>query len=686
MKNNFSKSLPLLKKIKPENLTTFILMVFLCLLAYGILIPGMGFYWDDWVFAWTINFLGPKEFIPSFLPFRPFLGPIFTLTTSVLGASPLIWQIFGLFIRLGTGLAAFWSFQQLWPKAKLQVMLASLFFIVFPGYNQQWVALTHVNQELIPLIAYLLSLGFMVKAVKSQHPDFKFTLIALFFTFLGLYPTEYFFGLELLRPFILWLVFREKNAGGRTILRKTILCWLPYLALWLSNAIFLYLYHNSSYYQSYGLSIISFSDTGFKALILHTMEDFIHAIITTGFDAWANTIGLITNSLSQTTTWATLGLVGISFIFLFSMVLKANAKEKSSDVTNSFGWQAIMLGLIGIIAGRIPSWLAGLPLQIEFSWDRFMLSTMLGGSLLIIGLVDYLIQDKNRKILVACLLISFAVGWQFTKANSFRREWENQRQLFWQLSWRIPALKPNTLIVTHELPFMYVTDQSLTAALNWVYAPQITSHDLPYMLAYTKARLGSGLLPGLQTGMPISSNFRTMTFNSTTDSVVVIFQENPGCVRVMDSVYSNKDTVPGVTYMLSDAIPLSNLDQIISNAPQPTLSTTLFGREPQHIWCYFFEKAELARQMGKWEEVVHLGDDAFKNGFQALQPAENLVFIEAYALNTRMDEAIQLSRDVATAKPNLKPALCDLWHRVQTSQTDQKQIIDFLAELQCEEQ
>ena len=683
MTNFFLRFFSSIKKIKSENLTAFLLIFFLCLLAYGLLIPWMGFYWDDWVFAWTINFLGPKEFISSFLPFRPFLGPIFALTTSIVGVSPLSWQLFGLFVRICTGLAAFWSFRQIWPKAYLQTLLASLFFVVFPGYNQQWVALTHGNQELISLICYLLSLGFMVKAVQTKPISIKFSLIALLLAFWGLYPTEYFFGLELLRPFILWFVLREKFSGHQTIFRKTVLAWLPYLLLWISNIVFLYLYHNSPYYNSYGVNIISFTNSSIKTFFLQTIENFIQAIITTGLNAWANTISLLTQSLSQTTTWITFGLIVISFVIIFFVILKTRYNEKSSNSSSSFSWQAIMLGLIGIVAGRIPSWLAGLPLQIEFSWDRFMLSMMLGGSLFFIGLVDYLIQQKNRKILVVCIFIAFAVGWQFTKANNFRREWDNQRQLFWQLSWRIPALEPGTLIVTHELPFTYVTDQSLTAPLNWIYAPEIKSQNLPFMLAYTKARLGSELLPSLKPGIPISSSFRTMNYRSNTDNIVVIYQEYPGCVRVMDSVYSNKDTIPGVTYMMSDAIPLSNLDQIIMDAPQPLLPQFLFGMEPQHTWCYYFEKAEIARQIGKWEEIIRLGDEAFQNGFSALQPAENFVFIEAYAQNARMDDAIQLTQKVASEKPDLIPALCSLWERVLIAQPEKVQIEDNLADLSC---
>jgi len=59
------------------------------LLAYGLLVPFTGFYWDDWPFAWSAHFLGPGDFNPSFAPYRPFLGPIFYFTTSLVPPVPL---------------------------------------------------------------------------------------------------------------------------------------------------------------------------------------------------------------------------------------------------------------------------------------------------------------------------------------------------------------------------------------------------------------------------------------------------------------------------------------------------------------------------------------------------------------------------------------------------------------------
>src|SRR5512143_2263719 len=83
--------------------------------AYGLLLPFTGFYWDDWPFAWIARFLGPSAFIPAFQGFRPFLGPVFFLTTSILPPDPVLWQLFALLIRFAAALAAWFALDQVWP-------------------------------------------------------------------------------------------------------------------------------------------------------------------------------------------------------------------------------------------------------------------------------------------------------------------------------------------------------------------------------------------------------------------------------------------------------------------------------------------------------------------------------------------------------------------------------------------
>ena len=102
------------------------------LIAYGLLLPLTGFYWDDWPFAWIARFLGPAEFFPAFQGFRPFLAPIFFLSTSLLPASPTVWQAAALVMRFLAAWAAWWCMDQVWPARRKFTFSAALLFTAVP--------------------------------------------------------------------------------------------------------------------------------------------------------------------------------------------------------------------------------------------------------------------------------------------------------------------------------------------------------------------------------------------------------------------------------------------------------------------------------------------------------------------------------------------------------------------------
>ena len=675
------------RNIRFSSRTIPLALLLLAVITYGLLLPWVGFYWDDWPFAFLSHFFGPAEFLPAFKPFRPFLGPLFLVTTSILRESVLGWQTFGLFTRFLTGLVAWWSFSKVWPAHKREILLVALFFLVFPGYGQQWVSFTHTNQELLPLLFYLLSVGVMGEAYRRPARFWPLTLLALALEFAGLFTTEYFFGLEVLRPFIFWFMGGREALPTRKRWIQTLKSWAPYLALWVLNAAWLYLFHRSAAYNSYGITAFNFSGMGFRQIILKTLEDVIRAVAVAGFSSWAETLQIFTQSLSTVSTFVTIGVVSVSFLVVLIYLSRIDFTHQEETRTN-WAVQAMTLGLVGILAGRLPSWAAGLPIGLQFSWDRFMLSMMLGASFFFVGLVDYFIKGDHRKTLLVALFIALAVGTQFNNSNTYRREWNNQQRFFWQLIWRIPGIKPGTVLLTHELPFTYVTDFSLTAPINWIYAPRLASRDLPYMLVYTKARLGSALLPSLTPGQTIDYPYRTLEFRGSTSGMVVIFQPVPGCLRVMDPVYSSKETVPGLNYMLTDAIPLSNLSRIDVEAQSPHPSAEWFGDEPAHGWCYYFEKAELARQVGDWKRVVQLEKEAQDKGYAPENPWEMLPFIEGNARLGNLETAAQMTTQVSGNRPDLAPGLCDLWNRVKLETSNltieqQDQITQAQSDLKC---
>ena len=73
---------------------------------------------------------------------------------------------------------------------------------------------------------------------------------------------------------------------------------------------------------------------------------------------------------------------------------------------------------------------------------------------------------------------------------------------------------------------------------------------------------------------------------------------------------------------------MSDPNLILVNADPPAQPPYLLGPEPEHDWCYYFEKAELARQQADWQQVAMLGDQALGDGkkFYRVNVAELVAF------------------------------------------------------------
>ena len=660
--------------------------------AYGLLLPLTGFYWDDWPFAWIAKFLGPREFIPAFAGVRPFLGPIFFLTTSLIPPVPIYWQVFAIIIRFISGLSAWFALNHIWPQHRRQTLIASLLFLVFPGYSQHWIAFTHINQEWIPFIFYLLSFGFTGRALRSSNKFRSNTIYALLLLIAGVFPTEYFVSIEPLRFLFIWVILSEEANGFWQRFFQTLKKWIPYLLIWLANAVWLAYFYTKGGYESYEVEVVKQPLT-----ILRIFATIGEAIGKAGFYVWAQVLVLISKAITAPTNLATLALIGLAFILLLFYFSKVNVSEGRRE---TFAVSAILIGLIGILLGRIPSFAAGLPLTLQSSYDRFMISMMLGGSLFITGLIELLIQNFRLRTYIFALLIAIGVGQQFFNANIFRRDWAKQQEIYWQLSWRIPAMRPNTALLTDQLPIDYETDLSFTAPLNWMYAPDYkrgttvprifggtpadAKSNLPFALFYTEKRLGGASLPSFDPNTEITLPIRRVSFHGSTSQVLVIYMPKNGCLRVLDAARGDDVTYGRQSRFLVHAIPLSDPSNIIDTKQTVRVP---FLSEPEHQWCYYFAKAELAYQQKNWKKVIDLIDQAKSLGLGPEDPFEWLTYIEAQALMGNIQTAEKISRDAFKQESGIRKGLCEVWKRVQTQShnvsEDETPVKRMLSNFQC---
>ncbi|MBI5823359.1 MAG: hypothetical protein HZB18_04975 [Chloroflexi bacterium] len=654
----------------PSKRQTPLLFALITISAYGLLLPVTGFYWDDWPFAWIAKFLGPAEFNPAFAPFRPFLGPIFYFTTSLVPPVPLYWQIFALVIRFVIGIAAFWAFKQIWPKQQRIALITALFILVFPGYSQHWVALTHINQELIPFIFYVLSFGFTFKALREQKTTY--TIIALLLQLCGIFPTEYFFGLEGLR-FLFLFFFFDGNLLQRFI--KTLKIWWPYLLIWILNAAWLIYYYKLGPYNSYEVN----ATQSFTILML--LKEALDTLWKAGFYVWIQILVLTFSTLPAPASFLTLGLSALSWTLLTPHLLRSAPTEDGNEKTLPIS--LIVIGIIGILLGRLPSLAASLPLTLQSSFDRFIVSMMIGGSLFIIGLVELLVKNHRAKIIIFAALISLGIGQQFFNANIFRRDWQKQGEIYWQMAWRIPALEQNTVLLTYQMPIDYETDLSFTAPINWMYVPEYTRSNLPYILLYTEKRLGGVTLPSLDANTPVNYPYRTVNFSSSTSNVVVIYMPQNGCLRVLDPSRGDLQIYAKEPQELTDAIPLSDLSRILVDAEMPAMP--MFFPEPEHGWCYYFTKAELAHQQGDFDQVVLLEKQAISKEFKPEDQNEWLIFIEAHARTGDLQTAEELSIAVLRADAKMRRGVCTVWEQIQANGQvrGESHIVEIIRQLNC---
>jgi hypothetical protein len=641
------------------------------ILAYGLLVPFTGFYWDDWVFTWLARFLGPAEFLPAFIGIRPFLIPIFFATTSLIPPVPIYWQVFALIIRILAGLSAWFALSRVWPRFKFQTLIASLLFLVFPAYSQHWVAYTHINQEWVAFILYLFSMGLTASALRNPHKFKVYTIFALILLFEGLFATEYFLGMEPLRFLFIWVIVSEDVVSFKDGFFKSFKVWLPYLGVWLLNGVWLAWYYSQGY-NAYDVEIIN------KPLD-NLFYVFGEAIWKAGLYAWAQVLVLTSKAITSPSTILTYLLIGLTFIVLLPIIKKFSDSTSTSRRTYI---QFILIGLVGLILGRVPSLAAGLPFRLQSSFDRFAISMMLGGSLFIVGLVEWLIKDPRAKVYVFTLLIALGTGQQFFNGNIFRRDWERQQEIFWQMKWRMPSLEPNTVILTDEIAVDYESDISLMGPINWIYEPDYKRGDLHYLLLYTENRLG-GTLPSLEPDTDIEYKLRTETFYGNTSQAVVIYMPENGCLRVLDPKLGDRETYDNKLGHVLDAIHLSDTSLIHKDELKPAE----FLSKQNINWCYYYTKAELARQFKEWDQILLLYSEAIENGFEPDDPFDWFPFIEANAMTANFDTAEKLSARAVKDDARTRVGVCKVWERVQADGPKggeaEARISDVLSNFQC---
>jgi hypothetical protein len=214
-------------------------MLLVAVLAYGLFVWRHGFYWDDLPMTWIRYELGPDALRAYFSTSRPVWAVLYQITTKFIPQIPLYWQIFAILWRWAGVVILWYILRELWPGRNQMALIACLFFLLYPGFNLQWVSFL-TSHFYIVICIFLLSFLLMLWSFRMPDRYWMLTIAAMTLSLLNLWMMEYFYFLELVRPFIIFYALYRTEAGQHFIdvAKRTFLYWLPYLAVFLLNVFY----------------------------------------------------------------------------------------------------------------------------------------------------------------------------------------------------------------------------------------------------------------------------------------------------------------------------------------------------------------------------------------------------------------------------------------------------------------
>jgi len=485
--------------------------------------------------------------------------------------------------------------------------------------------------------------------------------MALGFSAVSLFTSEYFFTLEVVRYFLIWV--HINNSQKESIFKNFMLHSGPFLALFLS-AIVWRLFQESDE-TAYSLVFLDNLKAAFFPAIVNQSLTSLKDIWYTTFKVWSDSFypaHLLTQQ-GQRIVFLYSGLILITFItlvFYFRLSSKKEVPEKNRGGLITL----VVFGLVSIIVAGIPFWLAGLPVNERFFFTRWTIPFIIGSSILLVLIVDLVFKNRTLFIIIICALISFGVGTQFLVGNSFRHDWNDQNKLYWELIWRIPSLKENSVLFSEMLNFHYENSDELSSGINIALGEKNKHSSIPYFLFYLPERINTSILPEVKKDLNVSGKRYYSAFKGNTSQALIIDFDPPSCLKILDPVLDQNN--PKLETLTKQALFLSRLDLISrSSTSDPNRAATdIIGSEPLKTWCYYFEKADLASQFKEWDAVGDLYQQVKEKRLSPRTGREYVPFIEGMSHLSKWEEASKLTSLSLEISPDLKPLLCTLWNRI----------------------
>ncbi|NJN44028.1 MAG: hypothetical protein HC806_04410 [Anaerolineae bacterium] len=172
-------------------------------------------------------------------------------------------------------------------------------------------------------------------------------------------------------------------------------------------------------------------------LIVETFKDYLETIIGAWGIPFFRLLGEASYSELQAITFISFIVFGLLFLYFLTF---RKSSWSSQETDNRWSQQFMLIGALTVLFTLIPLIAAGRDVRFTSQFDRYTLQTTIGVGLLIVGFLSYALQPKLR-LIIFLALVSVSVTTHYLNGVYYRTLWDYQQQLWWQLSWRAPAIE-----------------------------------------------------------------------------------------------------------------------------------------------------------------------------------------------------------------------------------------------------
>jgi len=629
----------------------------ICLLAlvsgltYLPFIGQFGYFNDDWYLMYSAGAKGAGVFREIFSIDRP--GRVLVMMPAywLFGPNPLYYNLSAYFFRLVSGFGLYWLLYMLWPRQRVAAASMALLFLIYPGFLSQPNAIDY-QSHIVGLAAAMLSIAFGCRAVLSGTVLKKVLNFApsILLGWFYLWQMEWYIGFEFLRWAVIF-VFVSRIGGTvvqkvkRTLQRAYPLFFVP--AVFLIWRIFLFKPERGA--TDIGLQLDSIIQspltTGLRWLVT-LLTDTLDVV----FLAWGQPLSSLVSWIwTRNLLLLSLGIGIVAALLVLFFMKQIESPEESTD--GNWQLEALGLGLSSVIAGLIPIVLVNRHVDFTF-YSRYTLVSSAGAAILLVALIFSLKQTGLQKALIFLLVIHASLT-HFSNSQRAAQITQATRDFWWQVSWRIPQLNKNTTLVAIYTVGATEEDYFVWGPANLIYFPEGTRDDFVQPGVYA-ALLNQNTVNKtlLNEGQEFDNRRTIRTYKNYRRLLMLTQPTANSCVHVIDGQQPEYSRYDSASIQILG--PFSSLEHILTNESASTPPSIVFGPEPEHDWCYFYQKASLARQRQTWDEIRLLGDEVLNKNLAPNDSIEWMPFLQAYAQLGNIDEleamAPQVKSDPFTAQ------------------------------------